>query len=173
MLFRSGSLLASAFQTAPSQWLGTHAVKEAVEVDVDGISSGAVEENVLAVAITESECIGVSLAPPASRGGNAPEDESDHGDDGRGARVGEPRSEPGGRLGERLEEPLVEDGRVLHEHLGLEALACLGRVVADGVERFLQLGALCRRYRSGKYEAERGTGRDAPSRRCSSRRRAC
>lgn len=43
---------------------------------------------------------------------DSPEDEADHGDDSGGARVGQTSSKPRRGLGEVLEEPLVENGRI-------------------------------------------------------------
>ena len=72
-------------------------VEEAVEVDVEGSTRGFFEEDVLAVAVAEAE------------------DVPDEGHHGAGAGVAQAGSEPGGRLGEHVDEPFVEGGREFGE----------------------------------------------------------
>ncbi len=71
---------------------GEALVEEAVEVDVEGAAGGFLEEDVLAVAVAEAE------------------DVADDGHDGAGAGVAQAGGEPGGRLGELVDEPFVEGG---------------------------------------------------------------
>ncbi len=77
-------------------------VKEAIEVDVEGAAVTFFEEDVLAVAIAETE------------------DVADNGHDGAGAGVAQSCGEPGGRFRKHFDKPFVEDRGKLRKDLGLE-----------------------------------------------------
>ena len=74
-------------------------VEETVEVDVYAVAAGRVEQDVLAVPVAQ------------------PQDVARHAHDGRRATVRHARVVPRRRVGERSQEPLVEDRRMLRQQL--------------------------------------------------------
>lgn len=159
-------------------------VEEAVEVDLDRLAGRRVEQDVLAVPVAQPADGRISVRGRVlDKGAHAPEDEANHRDDGGGARVGETSAVPGGRFGEGLEEPVVEDGwEPAHKVSGMrggkehercshaqdflvEPLAGPPRVVTDGVEDPLQVGALRRETLSAESRKSAASRRSVPMKR--------